>query len=162
MFKKTAEENKKRDGDAKTKTHTQDKNNTVKNDSDQDFYRSQKEVNEAFKKRFASEKEKWGKEQEDKHHTEKEGDKVLSLMKTIEDQAEEFNKIYPDIDIQLEIMSNPLFTYLVMNGKPLIDTYEFLYADTAKARMKNELEQEILGNLKARNTRPRVINSANS
>jgi len=51
---------------------------------------------------------------------------------------------------------------LVMNGKELTDTYEFLHAEEAKSRIRNELEQEIIGNLKARNTRPRVINSANS
>lgn len=159
MFEKTAEKNIKRDGGANEKT---DKNNDEKMDIKSSFYRSQEEVDKAFKKRFASEKEKWDKEQEQKDKINSDEDKIAILLNKIESQKEGFYKLYPDVDIYGEIETNPLFAYLILSGKSVTDTYEFLYVDVAKTRLKGELEQEIIGNLKARNTRPRVINAANS
>ena len=132
MFEPTAEEDIRRDGGAQTETPSA----PGKADTRDKFYRSQKEVDSAFKKRFAALKEKWESEQKDKQKSRQAEQRISSLIETIENQSQEFSRQYPDVDIFSVIEQNPLFAYLVMAGKDLIDVYEFLYADNI--RQKNQ------------------------
>ena len=159
MFDKTAESNTLRDGGAKADPSNANASAPKNQDS---YYRSQREVDDAFKKRFASLKEKWEGEQKEKQKTEQDEQKVMNLLDKIENQSRAFSELYPDVDIYSVVQENPLFAYLVMSGKDIIDAYEFLYAEDTRQRIRQALEQEIIGNMKARNIRPRGMNAANS
>lgn len=159
MFEKTAEEDIRRDGGAKPDASNEQASQSIINKK---FYRSQKEVDDAFKKRFTSMKEKWEAEQEEKQKNSRVEQRVLTLMEKIENQSQAFIRQYPDVDIFAVIEENPLFAYLIMSGKDLIDAYEFLYADDIKPKIRHALEQEIIDNMKARNARPRAMSAANS
>ena len=159
MFDKTAEENPMRDGGAAASEPSAD---NLQPEDRKEYYRSQREVDEAFKKRFAALKKKWEGEQKEKQRAEQDENKVMALLDKIENQSRAFLELYPDVDIYAVVQENPLFAYLVMSGKDIIDAYEFLYAADTKQRIRQALEQEIIGNMKARNTRPRGMNAANS
>ena len=158
MLDKTAED-KKRDGDATAKQQADVQPKPQQADS----YKSQSEVDNAFKKRFAALKQKWESEQAEKQKQVATEQQVTQLMARIEDGAEDFFENYPDVDISQIISQDALFAYLVANGKSLSQTYAFLYDDeSAKQKQQADMEQAILGNLRARNQRPRALSAANS
>ncbi len=162
MLDKTAEEPM-RDGGA----DQQEVSGTILEDAakpaiSDNAYRSQREVDAAFKKRLASLREKWEMEQKEKEK-EKVGEaRSLSLMRQIEMGAKEFFDTYPDVDLAALISGDPLFTYLLMKGKGLTETYAFLYDNEADGRLRRQVELEVLSNLKARNIRPHALPAANS
>ena len=162
MLEKSAEESK-RDGDAE-KTEKREIPEKALNHLDEaaQGYRSQQEVDAAFKKRLSALREKWEKEQKEKQKDFAEEEKVASLLRHIESGAQEFFDTYPKVDIAAVLGADPLFTYLLMKGKGLKETYAFLYDNEADNRLRREVEQEILSHLRARNQRPHALPSANS
>ena len=160
MLKNSAEE-KLRDGGAKS---TLPENDIKKPEVEfqTQGYRSQQEVDAAFKKRLSTLREKWEKEQQEKEKGMVEEAKVQQLLQHIEAEAKDFFETYPDVDIAALLSEDPLFTYLLMKGKGLSRTYAFLYDNEADSRLRQKVEQEILSNLKARNLRPHALPSANS
>jgi len=158
MFEETADKDQKRDGGVKGKS----KQAVNASEETKDFYRSQTEVDNAFNKRFTALKEKWEAEQKEKQKSKQSEQRILNLIEKIENQGQDFKKQFPDVDLFSVIEENPLFAYLIMSGKNLIDSYAFLYADDIRQRIRSELEQEIIGNMKSRNNRPRAMNAANS
>ncbi|MEX1308682.1 MAG: hypothetical protein AB1Z19_09150 [Eubacteriales bacterium] len=162
MLEKTAEE-KMRDGGANTQSlgEIPEKKEALSKSSNPG-YRSQREVDAAFKKRLSALREKWENEQKEKEKDKIEEEKVTSLLRHIEAEAERFFDTYPDVDIAALLSQDPLFSYLLMKGKGLIETYAFLYDNQADGRLRQKVEQEVLSNLKARNLRPHALPAANS
>jgi len=161
MLKKTADE-KQCDGDAKKEVISDPAEKGEQLTSQKPAYRSQKEVNDAFKKRLASLREKWEHEQKEKEKERSDQAQATQLMQHIESGAKDFFEIYPDVDLAAALNDDPLFAYLLMKGKGLIETYAFLYDNKADGRLRRQVEQEILSNLKARNIRPHALPAANS
>lgn len=89
MLNQSAEELK-RDGGA---TKEENKSNETKPETKKDdAYRSQKQVDQAFKKRLSGMREKWESEQKEKQKTEDDEQKAHVLMQNIEKGADDFLK----------------------------------------------------------------------
>lgn len=161
MLEKSADETK-RDGGAKQQYTGNTPEDTQGLDTPTQGYRSQQEVDAAFKKRLSALREKWENEQKEKEKGKIEEAKVSSLLRHIESEAELFFETYPNVDIAALLSQDPLFAYLLMKGKGLIETYAFLYDTEADGRLRQKVEQEVLSNLKARNIRPHALSAANS
>ncbi len=168
-----------------------------------DYYRSQKEVDAAFKKRLEREKQRWERDTAAEAET-----KLQELLQEGADAAQDTASVQeetnlqdstnaqetmdaqgredageggwdedaflaairkdeeviaaddPDFDLAGEMEKNPAFALMLAQGLPLKRVYDFFHGDTVEGRMKQEMEQEIVARIRARNNRPAPIGSS--
>jgi len=124
-----------------------------------DYYRSQEEVDAAFKKRLLRERKKW--EQEHRQQREGQDKDYGKIAQHLIDSMPKLKREYPDIDIQKEITEKPLLGEMLLSGYGIEEAYAFFYPERRKEALRREIEKKIMDNVKARNAYPDTIGSAN-
>ena len=147
------------------------------NTREETYYRSQKEVDEAFGKRLAQERKKW--EKEASLHAELERLKERSLREDLRDvsdagyekpksefiqsilqQTEALKRDYPEFSME-EAMQNPLFAMMLAKGESLERVADYFYPERAREKVFREAEDEVLERIRRRNARPHTMAHAN-
>ncbi|MDL2225302.1 hypothetical protein LJC20_03720 [Eubacteriales bacterium OttesenSCG-928-M02] len=140
------------------------------------YYRSQKEVDEAFKKRLAAERQKW--ERETRHAGEAEAPptgeeeepdagewgmleerEFLSQVVLAEQKIQEND---PGFDMEKEFERNPMFALMLASGFDPQRVYSFFYPVEERRSLKAAVEREVMDRIRLRNTRPVPMGSANT
>lgn len=148
-----------------------------------DYYRSQKEVDAAFKKRLEREKQRWERDR-DREAAEEAEMKMQELLKEGADAAQDtanagekgwdeepflagiqkdeeaITAENPEFDLADEMEKSPVFALMLAQGLPLKRVYDFFHSDAAEGRLKRSVEQEIISRIRARNSRPTPIGNS--
>ncbi len=139
------------------------------------YYRSQEEVDAAFKKRMERERRKWEEENPrafdsnagEPQELENTGpdaeneNKYGEMLDDIARQADELLEIYPDFDFPRELEQKPMFAYMLAEGMDLKSVYEYFYPEKAMERVREDIRTEVIENIRARNARPQGIRYQN-
>lgn len=137
------------------------------------FYKSQQEVDQAFSKRMAAEREKWESERSGQEgiagDTQPDaGDAALSyseersFIRSVQQGEAEIRQIDPNFDLSAELEHNPLFALMVAQGQDIKDVYEFFHKESSEGRLRKSVEKEIFERIRMRNNRPDALRSANA
>ena len=167
------------------------------------YYKSQKEVDAAFKKRLDRERKKWEESLKNVQYPENEkketdertvldelnniGSELEPFLKYIEneegfekireeneedkkaeefaasvlDEVEKLEELYDDLDLSQDF-NNSLFTYMLEKGEPLKKVYDYFNPQKNYDALHREIEREIIGQIRARNSKPNSISHANA
>lgn len=146
------------------------------------FYRSQQEVDAAFAKRIAAERQKWeeGRATAGDDIPDAEGgpaDEAVQpgawqpglsyaeeaeFLRGVQAGEMHIRKQDPGFDIALEMEHNPLFALMIAQGEDVKRVYDFFHPQESESRLRRSVEQEIIQRLRMRNNRPDALRSANA
>lgn len=140
-------------------------------DTQQDYYKSQQEVDQAFARRIAAERQKWEKERQDGQtgeNTPDAGEAGLSyteeaeFLRGVQAGEMQIRRQDPNFDLAEEMEGNPLFALMVAQGQDVKRVYDFFYPKASEGRLRKTVEKEIIERLRMRNNRPDALRSANA
>ena len=156
----------------------------VLEESQEGFYKSQKEVDRAFALRLAAERKKWERERlaaepsasgaenlELNRNEAPTGEEMepdageMDLMEqkrflmSVVEAEEEIQREDPYFDMEQEIRRNPMFALMIANGYDPRRVYEFFYPIRARGNLKKAVEREVMDRIRLRNRRPLTMAS---
>lgn len=150
------------------------------------FYRSQQEVDRAFKKRLEAEKKKWvreylGPEEEEPQQSTTgeelpdaaaeeqdlegmplEAEEEAAFLQSVYEGERQVQKIDPEFEIAEEMRNNPMFALMIAQGMDVKRCYDFFHPQVSQGILKKAVEEEVIGRIRRRNARPRALGAANA
>ena len=151
------------------------------------FYRSQQEVDRAFKKRLEAEKKRWEREylggkdaepqekeltgevlpdaaaeQENGEDMPLEAEEEAAFLQAIYEGEQQVRRMDPQFDLAEEMQKNPMFALMLAQGMEVKRCYDFFHPQVSQGMLKKAVEEEVIQRIRRRNARPQALEAANA